>query len=275
MPDIPAHEFPCVYRRRAQVAEYLNRVFKHKDCQVIHVDFDLAVAYFLQHTNHLKLGDIPISINKVLDDFSILEPLTGRQDSLLECAHHIHQTLVHHASSPGPTEPFALRYPNLGALNKLAIERTISPTIVGQKNAVVFVDLAGRVVAVSVPPKISDLTSTLSGQVMKSPFGDTVYHMLTLTSFFLRPQERGRVAFEGAAKVNNLPILQGPINLHTDTPSGVSPSFDSPYHVSETASSRLSGADSSFLEVPGCFSGEISSQAVGYGRYSVSLVILQ
>ncbi|EGG04730.1 uncharacterized protein MELLADRAFT_108188 [Melampsora larici-populina 98AG31] len=241
-PNVPAHLFRSVFHRRSMVAEYLNRVFKK--ARVINVDFDLAVAYFLQHTHTLLLGDIPSSVNQVLADFSLLEPLTGRQDCLLECAVHIKQTLNDYDAIPGSTKPFALRYPNLTALNNLAIERSTSPKVVGHAEAVVFLDHAGRVVAISVPPKISNLTESLSGQ------------------------ERGGMALEGHAEVNDIPRLQGPVTLDTHLNSPLLAAAQSPFAVSNEASARLSGAASTFLDVPGGFSGAISSQAVGYGRYS-------
>jgi hypothetical protein len=61
--------------------------------------------------------------------------------------------------------PFALRYPNLVSLNELAIQRSISPEVVGKDEAVVLIDLAGRVAAVGVPPKVSTIAKTMSGQV--------------------------------------------------------------------------------------------------------------
>lgn len=162
-PAAPAHSFKSVYRRRAQVAEYLFRVFSHPT--LIHVDFDLATACFLQQTHHLHLGDIPICVDRILADYSLLLPLTARQDSLLVCAREIKASLVLYSQHPSSNKPFALRYLNLNALNKLATERSMSPEIVGQGRAVVFIDLAGRAVACGIPPKESLLATTLSGQV--------------------------------------------------------------------------------------------------------------
>lgn len=163
IPDIAAHQFPSEYRRQCQVADYLHRCFKN--ATPISVDFDLAVAYFLQQTNHLKLGNIPGSINLVLKDFSILPPLTGRQKCLFDCARYIKTTLDEHDKNPELPKPFALRYPNLEELNNLAIERSSSPIVVGKDEAIILLDLANRVLAVSVPPKRSITASTPSGQV--------------------------------------------------------------------------------------------------------------
>ncbi|KAH9817742.1 hypothetical protein DFH28DRAFT_889483, partial [Melampsora americana] len=244
-PDIPAHHFQSVYRRRTQVAEYLHRHFENP--RIINVDFDLASAYFLQHTHHLNLGDIPFSIDKVFEDFSILEPLTGMQDALLTCVHHIKSTLDVHAANPESPLPFALQYPNLESLNNLAINRSVNPQIVGKGEAVVFVDLAGRVVAVSAQPKESKLTTTLSGQ------------------------ERGRIALVGAAAVNDIAEFVGPMTHKTFARAihpPPTPTAQSPYAVLKTATSNLSGAKSSYIEIPGVLNGTLPSQAIGYGRYA-------
>ncbi|KAH9807756.1 hypothetical protein DFH28DRAFT_912895, partial [Melampsora americana] len=243
-PDIPAHQFRSKYCRRSMVADYLRRVFEQ--ARVIQVDFDIAVAFFLQQVHHLELGDIPISVNTVLDDFSILEPLNGRQDSILQCAIHIKQELDRYAAYPSGPKPFALRYPNLVSLNDLAIQRSVSPKVVGKDEAVVLIDLAGRVAAVGVPPKVSKVAKSMSGQ------------------------ERARVAFAGAAVVHDVPVFIGPMTLETfqRTFHPPPPILQSPYQVSDKASTRLSGADSSTISVPGTINGALPSQEVGYGRYS-------
>ncbi|KAH9820014.1 hypothetical protein DFH28DRAFT_924531 [Melampsora americana] len=250
-PDIPAHHFQSVYRRRTQVAEYLHRLFEKP--RIIKVDFDLACAYFLQHTHHLNLGDIPFSIDKFLEDFSILEPLTSMQEALLTCVHHIKSTLDFHAANPESPLPFALRYPNIDSLNKLAIDQSVNPKIVGKGEAVVFVDLAGRVVAVSALPKESKLTTTLSGQ------------------------ERGRIALVGAAAVNNIVEFVGPMT-HKNFKRAIlpppTPTVQSPYAVSKTATSNLSGAKSNYIEIPGVLNGTLPSQAISYGRYAAIVVPL-
>ncbi|EGF97247.1 uncharacterized protein MELLADRAFT_70117 [Melampsora larici-populina 98AG31] len=243
-PDIPAHQFRSKYRRRSMVAHYLHSVFEK--ARLIHVDFDMAVAYFLQQVHHLDLGDIPLSVNAVLDDFSILDPLNGRQDSILLCANHIKRTLDEYAACPAGLKPFALRFPNLTSLNNLAIERSISPEVVGKDEAIVLIDLAGRVAAVGIPPKVSKLAKTLSGQ------------------------ERGRLAFAGVAAVHDTPRFIGPMTLETfqRTSHPPPPFVQSPFQVSETASIRLSGATASMINVPGTINGALPSQEVGYGRYS-------
>ncbi|KAH9811634.1 hypothetical protein DFH28DRAFT_1179180 [Melampsora americana] len=243
----PASQKASVDRQQSQVADYLNGIFQTAD--VIPVDFDLAVAYFLQQTDHLKLGNIPASVEKIAADYSILEPLTGRQGALKYCTHYIQTILSDYAAKPDGPCPFALRYPSLERLNLLAIERTKNPQIVGQDKAVVFVDVAKRVVAVGIPPKISsDAATTLSGT------------------------ERGLLALAGAAIVNKNHVCPGPTSVdpsiqpaHISSPS---PHFSCPFPVSDTASSRLSGAKSIYNKLPGVTIGTLSSQVVGYGRYS-------
>ncbi|EGG06444.1 uncharacterized protein MELLADRAFT_63427 [Melampsora larici-populina 98AG31] len=229
-----------VYCRRSQVAHHLHRVFTAPSATQIRVDFDLAVAFFLQHTKHLNLGDIPFSIEKVLADFSILDPLTGRQANLRYCTVYIKHTLDAHAADPQSSKPFALRYPNLTSLNNLAIERSVAPKIVGKDGAVILLDVAGRVVAIGVPPK------------KESPMGTT-----------LTGTERGRLALAGAAEVTNLGVFHGPAtkDMIDQTPTR-------PFEVRDDASSRLSGADSSQVQWPGTVTGFMPYQAVGYGRYS-------
>ncbi|EGF97528.1 uncharacterized protein MELLADRAFT_114265 [Melampsora larici-populina 98AG31] len=224
-PDIPAHTFRSKNRRRSIVAHYLHGVFEN--ARVIHADFDMAVAFFLQQVHHLNLGDIPISVNTVLADFSVLEPLNGRQDSILLCAHHIRRTLDEYAACPRGPKPFALRFPNLTSLNQLAIERSISPEVVGKDEAVVLIDLAGRVAAVGIPPK-----------------------------------ERGCIAFSGAAVVHDAPPFIGPMTWETfqRTSHPPPPIVQSPYQVSETASTRLSGAAASMINIPGTINGMSDTQ---------------
>lgn len=162
-PETTARQFRSIYRRRSQVADYLRRVLKA--VVPIKVDFDLAVAYFLQQTNHLALGDIPNSVNTIISEFSLLAPQTGRQENLAACARYIKNSLDSYASKPEGTLPFALRYPNLRALNQLAIDRSASPEIIGKEEAVVLVDLANRPLAIGIPPKRGQQTTTLSGAV--------------------------------------------------------------------------------------------------------------
>lgn len=57
------------------------------------MDYDIAVAYFLEETNHLNIGQIPASVERILFDFETLPPLTSRQENLRTCALHILSTI--------------------------------------------------------------------------------------------------------------------------------------------------------------------------------------
>lgn len=71
--------------------------------------------------------------------------------------------------------------------------------------------------------------------------------------------------------MHHLKVFNGPMTLSTFEQTKYKPESEacSPFVDSPTASTRLAQADSSFVEVPGCINGVISSQCIGYGRYSV------
>lgn len=77
-----------------------------------------------------------------------------------------------------------------------------------------------------------------------------------------------------AATVHKLNPFKGPMTLETFTQvySGGGGDWLSPFEVSTKASTRLCQADSKVLEIPGCVTGSLSYQAIGYGRYSVSFI---
>ncbi|EGG08174.1 uncharacterized protein MELLADRAFT_105123 [Melampsora larici-populina 98AG31] len=173
-PDIPAHHYPSSYHRQSMVADYLHSVFQN--ARVVNVKFDLAVAYFLQHTHHLDLGDIPNSVDKILNDYSLLEPLTGRQDILLTCAHHIKHSLddVAAGARPDALTPFALQYLTIDALNNLAIEQSKLPVIEqGQKAFIAAAEVNGASVITHCGPmtfKTFQRTQHLPTPTALSPF---------------------------------------------------------------------------------------------------------
>lgn len=117
------------------------------------MDYDIAVAYFLEETNHLNIGQIPASVERILFDFETLPPLTSRQENLRTCALHILSTINPYRSTPGSTVPFALRYPSLKYLNILINEPAKHPRPIASDKAVVLVDMAGRLLLISLPPK--------------------------------------------------------------------------------------------------------------------------
>lgn len=124
------------------------------DVEVLKCDFDLAVAFFLQETKHLKLGPIPRSVRAILADFELLAPCTGRQDNILECAIEIDKAVQAYEANPASEKPFALRFPTLNHLHKLAIERSVKSKVVGKDKACILVDLQQRFLAIGVPPKV-------------------------------------------------------------------------------------------------------------------------
>lgn len=161
-PKTAARHHRSKYLRRRMVADYLRKVFR--DVKPIQVDFDLAVAFFLQETSHLKLGRITKAVQKILKEFSLLGPCTGRQENLYFCAKEIRDDLDAYKANPSGPKPFALRVPTLKALHRLGKAREANPTLVGRDEAVILVDLKERTLAVGVPPKVAPTTS-LEGEV--------------------------------------------------------------------------------------------------------------
>lgn len=153
-PDLPAQDFEQDEVRTRVVFSYLRKLLSAENIHIEHIDYDLAVASFLQETSHLKLGDIPKSVDRVLVDFRNLRPLTMSQAQLRTCASHIRNTIDTHLRNPKSTAlPFALRYPNLLALKALASKRAVSPRPLPSGVAVLLLDEAGRMLALGIPPK--------------------------------------------------------------------------------------------------------------------------
>lgn len=163
LPKIEAHRFRSNYRRRCVIADFLRKSFE--GIVPIVVDFDLAVAFFLQETHHLNLGAIPKSIDAVLEDFNKLRPLTARQHHIYICAREIRDSIDAYLTDKTSPKPFALRCRTLKALHKLAVERSENPVIVGEFEAVILVDLVGRTLIIGLPPKRNANSSFMSGEV--------------------------------------------------------------------------------------------------------------
>lgn len=121
----PGHNYSHPFSRSAVCDQYLRQTLRGIKPEVI--DYDLAVAYFLDQTDHLHIGSIPQSVDIILKDFEALRPLTGRQDDLHQCALHIKTTLDHHRTHPALEPPFALRYPTLKSLKLLHNARSELP----------------------------------------------------------------------------------------------------------------------------------------------------
>lgn len=151
-PKIAGHRHRSSYLRRSMVAAYLRKVFAEVKPMV--VDFDLAVLFFLQETKHLKLGAIPRSVDAVLADFTILKPCNGRQDHIYTCALEIRKSIDAYIANPTFEKPFALRFPTLSSLDKLALMRSKNLVVVGKDEGVILIDLKGRVLVVGVPPRV-------------------------------------------------------------------------------------------------------------------------
>ncbi|KAH9816568.1 hypothetical protein DFH28DRAFT_1125340 [Melampsora americana] len=194
-------------------------------------------TYFIQHTHVLNLGDIPSSVDTVFADFFILAPLTSCQENLHYCTHYIKQTIGHHAAHPGSPKPFALWYPNIIALNNLAIERSRSPIIVGKDQAVILRDVANQAVAAGVPPKESPFSTTPSAKI------------------------RGLLASVSAETVTNVGVFHGPVTKAMEDGCTIKP-----FEVHDNTTSCLNGADSIQLQWPGTLTGVLPYQAVGYGQ---------
>ncbi|EGF97736.1 uncharacterized protein MELLADRAFT_114115 [Melampsora larici-populina 98AG31] len=163
----------------------------YDEAQAKVIDYDIAVAYFLEETDHLPIGCIPQSIDRILSDFETLPSITGRQDDLRTCALYIKSTILLYNENPGPIQPFALRYPTLKSLKKLISERSECLRPLPSNKAVVLVALAGRMLAMNLPPKAAQ---PLADNQMKAKS-----HMSS--------EERALMAFEGAAQVNALPCM--------------------------------------------------------------------
>lgn len=150
-PDKPGHKFENNYILSARVEHYIRQELRDITPEVI--DYNLAVAFFLEETAHLRLPGIPQSVDRILEDFDLLRPLTSRQHDLWTCATHIKSTIDIHHSKPRTSLPFALRYPNITALKDLTAERSKCPKALPSGKAVVLVDLAGCLLVISLPRK--------------------------------------------------------------------------------------------------------------------------
>lgn len=174
LPEHAAEDFEEDEVRTRVVLHHLRSLLSAEDMHVETIDFDLAVASFLQETDHLNLGDIPISVNRVLEDFRKLCPLTMTQDQLKTCASHIRHTIDTYLTAPNNNNvPFALRYPNLAALKEMASERAVCPRPLPSGVAVLLLDEARRMLALGIPPKkFVEPPKFLAGEVSTVPTSD-------------------------------------------------------------------------------------------------------
>ncbi|EGG06691.1 uncharacterized protein MELLADRAFT_106551 [Melampsora larici-populina 98AG31] len=199
------------------------------------IDFDLAVTFFLFETNHLSLPNIPQSIDIVLNDLDILFPINSRQHDIETCALYIKSTIIAHESQPGSERPFGLRYPNFKALQVLIAERSKSPRPLNSNKAIVLVDLAGRFLAMGLPPNAKASVAAVSG--LK--------------------------ALEGSAHLHALPGFIGPINKNI-LEAKIS-SSDSAFSPSISATARHSNLGNYPVPVPGALNGHLAYETYGFG----------
>lgn len=167
-PPVSAQDFdPDDEVRTRVVMAYLRNCLSAEDIHIETIDYDLAVASFLQETAHLNLGEIPESVNRVLLDFALLNPLTMSQEQLKTCASHIRDTIDTYLNSPtSSTIPFALRYRTLPELKVMASLRAACPRPLPSGVAVLLRDEAGRMLALGIPPKTyEEKPRFLSGEV--------------------------------------------------------------------------------------------------------------
>lgn len=241
------------------------------------IDYDLAVAYFLEETDHLHIGPVPQSVNRILNDFEALRPLTGRQHDLRQCALHIKQTLVQYEVQPGYPKPFALRFPTLKSLKLLTSLRSQSLRPIDSQRAVILVDLAGRLLAILLPPNPRANQETCED----SPTGDISPEVTSITSKssymndlshnqFLPPrryQARALKALEGAASIHKLPQVsqanQKP--APTDQTLTTSPCQHHP------VTARLSRAKNQAVNVTWSTYGSLPYEALGFALGSVCI----
>ncbi|EGG07539.1 uncharacterized protein MELLADRAFT_62535 [Melampsora larici-populina 98AG31] len=181
------------------VNQYLRQMIQNAEMVV--TDYDLAVAFFLEETGHLKLGNIP-----------------NRQHDLQTCALHIKHTIEVHLADPASEPPFGLRYPNIHALHQLTKERSKSPRALRSNKAVIVVDSAGRLLLINLPPK----SMKKKGDDHKKKYGcseapSEVEEGMTIEigpkktkdmSSELGNLEQVLKAFEGAARLHALPTYE-------------------------------------------------------------------
>lgn len=148
-------------------------------------------------------------------------------------------------------QPFALRYPNICALNKLTAERSKAPRPLASDRSHVLVDLAGRLLAINLLPGAKLDPS----RNKEDHSGDTDD---------LSPQSRVLKALEGAAEVHGLPSFNGRLGKHLINPN---PMATLTSHVGSANSGdfRLSKGKNQPVMVPGAVHGSLAYEAFGYG----------
>ncbi|KAH9807526.1 hypothetical protein DFH28DRAFT_1138971 [Melampsora americana] len=157
-PNKAGHEYGDNCILSSIVDQYLRQMIRN--AKEVVIDYDLAVAFFLDETSHMNLPDIPKSVDTIIHDYEILPAITSRQHDLLTCALHIRKIIESFLTEPGSDRPFALRYPNIKALNQLIKDRSKDPRALCSDKAVIVVDLAGRLLLINLPPRSKGSSNT-------------------------------------------------------------------------------------------------------------------
>ncbi|EGG11088.1 uncharacterized protein MELLADRAFT_60066 [Melampsora larici-populina 98AG31] len=283
-PPTPAQDFtPAQTLIQQKMAfEYVRKSIR--DAFVVHLDYDVAVARFLQETAHLKLGDIPHSVDFVLAKSEREGRSTSLQNNAYVCARYIKEGLVAYDSGAEQKRPFALRYPNLNALKALAIKNSASARSMPSDVPVILLDIAGRMLAVGLPPKRQktpahedgargDLRNAKNSAVQVAKVGivdnaeggaagDPGTAKDGTKNPTMDRAERALLACLGSARVYNLPIVDQEL---VDKAPPVNSSGLTPFPLTMTSGSRLSQITSQVAPHLGAIHGTVQYQSFGYG----------
>ncbi|KAH9810730.1 hypothetical protein DFH28DRAFT_1131900 [Melampsora americana] len=230
-PEKPGHHYQNRFNYNSMIDQHVRQLLKDVKPEVI--DFDLAVSFFLFETDHLSLPDIPQSVEIVLKDLEVLFPINSRQHDIETCALYIKSTILAHQSQPGSTTPFGLRFPNLKALKNLIADRSQSPRSLNSDKAIVLVDLAGRFLAMGLPPNAKTLVAA----------------------------KAGLKALEGSAHLHGFDGFIGPINKEYLEPD-ISSSCVNRYVTPATA--RHSNLGNYPVPVTGALHGHLAYESYGF-----------
>ncbi|EGG09236.1 uncharacterized protein MELLADRAFT_104448 [Melampsora larici-populina 98AG31] len=284
VPSKPAQDFTPAQMviQRKMAFEYVQKSIR--DGHVVSLDYDLAVARFLQETSHLNLGDIPHAVDLVLAGSERQGLSTSLQSGAYQCAKYIKKTLLAYESDPQQGKPFALRYPNLHALRARAMTNIASMRAMPSDVPVILLDIAGRVLAIGLPPKRHDTPATkdslvhpaenevpivayIQNEASQPPNGNHQrvrdrqgWH--TANHVYSYPQERALLACLGLARVYNLPIVDQ--ELFDQAPKN-RPTSLTPFPLTLKSGSQLSQSSSEVSTHIGSIYGSVQYQLIGYG----------
>ncbi|KAH9820228.1 hypothetical protein DFH28DRAFT_1093465 [Melampsora americana] len=177
-PNKASHEYGDNCILSSIVDQYLRQMIRN--AKEVVIDYNLAVAFFLDKTSHMNHPDIPKPVDTIIHDYEILPAITSRQHNLLTCALHIRKIIESFLTEPG-----------------------------ADHKAVIVVDLAGRLLLINLPPrsKGSSNTPVLLDAIKKTQ------------DVKKKTQEMSSEAFEGAARLHGLPTYdpQGSVSYAPST----------------------------------------------------------